>query len=151
MRTALPLSELRVELPAIFDALMHAQILLERHFRDVQVSLFDFSTISHKSAYARTLSNYCKEIEFTVENGVLFILETRTAQKSAQASVTAAVCMVKERIITEREALLRLDANQMDYFLHPVIDSSSGTMFSIIFWMVWLESFDKLNTLFALS
>ena len=58
-----------------------------------------------------------------MESGVLYILESRTAQRSAQASVTAAVCMVKERIITEREALLRLDANQMDYFLHPVIDS----------------------------
>ena len=37
MRIALPLSELQVELPAIFDALMHAQVLLERHFRDMQV------------------------------------------------------------------------------------------------------------------
>ena len=67
-----------------------------------------------------------QNIEFTVENKVLFILETRAAKRTAQASVCVAVEMVKERMITEREALLRIDASQMDFFLHQMLDYNQG-------------------------
>ena len=56
----------------------------------------------------------------------MFILETRPAKRAPQAAVRVAVDMARERVITEREALLRLDAAQMDFFLHPTIDTSQG-------------------------
>lgn len=69
---------------------------------------------------------HLQDIEFTVENKALYILETRSAKRTAQAAVRVAVSMVKERVITEREALIRLDAAQMDYFMHPVLDAEQG-------------------------
>ena len=61
-------------------------------------------------------------MEFTVENGVLFILQTRTGKRTARAAVAIAVKMVEERLITEREAVCRIHPSQMDFFLHPMID-----------------------------
>ena len=61
-----------------------------------------------------------------MENGALFILQTRTAKRTARAAVCIAVSMVKERLITEREALLRIDPHQMDFFLHPMLDCDYG-------------------------
>lgn len=74
---------------------------------------------------------WLQDIEFTVENRMLFILETRTAKRTAQASVCAAVMMVKEKLITEREAMLRIDAQQMDFFLHPMIDTERGRLYLV--------------------
>ena len=105
------LLELHQEQPGIFDSLMHIEGILERHFHDMQ------------------------DIEFTVENRKLWILETRTAKRTPQAAVRIAVDMVKERLITEREALLRIDPNQMDFFLHPTIDTKQGfVQFVVIFY-----------------
>lgn len=67
-----------------------------------------------------------QDIEFTVENKVLHILQTRTAKRTARAGVCVAVAMVKERLISEREALLRTDAAQMDFFLHAMVDKEFG-------------------------
>ncbi len=53
-------------------------------------------------------------------------MQTRSAKRTAQAAVKIAVDMVNEKLITEREALVRLDAKVMDYFLHPMIDSDYG-------------------------
>jgi pyruvate,orthophosphate dikinase len=72
--------------------------MLETHFKDAQ------------------------DVEFTVENGILHILQTRTAKRSAPAAIAMAVAMVKEKLITEREAILRLDPKQMDALLHPMVD-----------------------------
>jgi len=63
-----------------------------------------------------------------VENRHLWILETRTAKRTPQAAVRAAVDMVKEKLITEREALLRIEPNQMDFFLHPTIDTHQSKL-----------------------
>jgi pyruvate,orthophosphate dikinase len=71
-------------------------------------------------------ASHPQDIEFTVENKVLYILETRTAKRTAHASVCVAVDMVREKIITEREALVRIDPSQMDYFLHPMLDYQQG-------------------------
>jgi pyruvate, orthophosphate dikinase len=67
-----------------------------------------------------------QDIEFTVENDVLFILQTHTAKRTACAAVKVAVDMVKEKLITEREALLRINPAQMDFFLHPMLDCDFG-------------------------
>jgi pyruvate,orthophosphate dikinase len=69
---------------------------------------------------------FSQDIEFTVQSGKLFILQTRTGKRTARAGVRIAVEMVREGLITEREALLRLDAKQMDFFLHPMIDPAVG-------------------------
>lgn len=67
-----------------------------------------------------------QEVEFTVENGALFILETRRGKRTAVASVQMAVAMVMESVIYEREALLRINPRQMDYFCLPVVDPQYG-------------------------
>lgn len=67
-----------------------------------------------------------QDIEFTIENKTLYILQTRTGKRTARAAVSISVAMVKEKAITEREALLRIDANQMDFFLHAMIDHDFG-------------------------
>ena len=71
---------------------------------------------------------YLQEIEFTVENRLFWILESRTAKRTPQAAVKVAVDMVKEKMITEREALMRIDPNQMDFFLLPTIDTNQGLL-----------------------
>lgn len=79
------------------------------------------------SCMAFQMTFYFKQvIEFTVEDRHLWILETRTAKRTPQAAVRAAVDMVQEKLITEREALLRLEPDQMDFFLHPTIDTKQG-------------------------
>ena len=60
-----------------------------------------------------------------MENGHLFILQTRTGKRTPRASVRMAVDMVKEHLLTEREALMRIDPKQMVYFLHPMIDQAA--------------------------
>ena len=67
-----------------------------------------------------------QDIEFTVENGKVYILQTRTGKRTARAAVHIAVEMVGERMITEREALLRIDPHQMDFFMHPMVAPGFG-------------------------
>jgi pyruvate,orthophosphate dikinase len=93
-----PLTALQSEQPVVFDKLLHFQALLEKHYRDMQ------------------------EVEFTVENGVLYVLESCNGKRTPKAAVAIAVSMVTEKLINEREALLRIDPQQMDYFLHPAVD-----------------------------
>lgn len=98
IRTPMTVQDLQLEQPTVYDQLSHIERLLERHYRDMQ------------------------DIEFTVENGVLFILQTRRGKRTALAAVRIAVSMVQEKLITERDALMRIDPYQMDFFLHPMID-----------------------------
>eukprot|EP00600_Ochromonadales_sp_CCMP1393_P008438 CAMPEP_0174954150 /NCGR_PEP_ID=MMETSP0004_2-20121128/265_1 /TAXON_ID=420556 /ORGANISM="Ochromonas sp., Strain CCMP1393" /LENGTH=988 /DNA_ID=CAMNT_0016201933 /DNA_START=1859 /DNA_END=4825 /DNA_ORIENTATION=- len=98
VRTPMKLTELRTHQPQVYDSLRVIEGKLERHYRDMQ------------------------DLEFTVENGTLFILQTRTGKRTARAAVHIAAAMVRERLITEREALLRINPSQMDFFLHPMID-----------------------------
>ncbi|MEO5339010.1 MAG: pyruvate, phosphate dikinase [Magnetococcus sp. MYC-9] len=72
--------------------------LLERHYRDMQ------------------------DLEFTIQNGKLWLLQTRTGKRSAQAALTIAVAMVREGLIGREEALLRVDALSLDQMLHPTLD-----------------------------
>ncbi|CAN0522281.1 unnamed protein product [Laminaria digitata] len=78
--------------------------------------------------YQEQLEKYygdMQDIEFTVENGRLYMLQCRNGKRTAKASVKIAVDMVKEGTLTQSEALLRIPANQMDFFLHPTLDPSA--------------------------
>ena len=67
-----------------------------------------------------------QDIEFTIEDGKLYILQTRRGQRTAQAAVKIAVDMYREKLLTRNEAVLRVSPDSLDQLLHPVIDSSVG-------------------------
>jgi len=98
IRTPQPIANLSKEMPVIFQQLFSATSRLEKHYRDVQ------------------------DFEFTIENGKLFLLQTRTGKRTAAAAVKIAVDMVKEVLITREEALMRVDPDQINQLLHPIID-----------------------------
>jgi pyruvate,orthophosphate dikinase len=92
------LDEMRGLFPAAFAVLEQTVDRLERHYRDLQ------------------------DIEFTVEQGRLYLLQTRSAKRTAAASVRAAVAMVEEGLLDRDDAISRIDAAQIDHLLHPMID-----------------------------
>ncbi|WP_093192901.1 pyruvate, phosphate dikinase [Salimicrobium halophilum] len=98
IRTPQPIADLEKEMPDVYKQLVETSQLLEKHYGDMQ------------------------DIEFTVEHGNLFMLQTRNGKRTAQAAVRIAVDMVKEGILSEREALLRVDPDQIDQLLHNHID-----------------------------
>jgi pyruvate,orthophosphate dikinase len=93
-----PIEKLRQPLPAAFAELERVARTLERHFRDVQ------------------------DLEFTIENGKLYMLQTRRAQRTGHASVRIACEMVDEGLITQEEAVARIPPMDLDQLLHPMID-----------------------------
>ncbi len=97
-RTPRPISEMEDSLPGAFAALLRVQDLLENHLRDMQ------------------------DLEFTVERGKLYMLQTRNAKRTVAAAVRIAHEMVGEGLITRDEAVLRVQAAQLDQLLHPVLD-----------------------------
>jgi pyruvate,orthophosphate dikinase len=101
MRTPEPIAALRDHLPAAFTELERTARVLERHFRDVQ------------------------DLEFTIERGVLHMLQTRRAQRSGAAAVRIACDMVEEGVISQEEAVARIPPTDLDQLLHPTIDGSS--------------------------
>lgn len=100
IRTPMKIEELKKRLPEVYDQLLHVAELLERHYKDVQ------------------------DIEFTVERGKLYLLQTRSAKRTGLAAVRIAVDMVNEGIITEKEAITRVQPTHIDQLLHPMIDPS---------------------------
>ena len=102
IRTPLPIDQMAASFPAPHVELMHVQETLERHFRDMQ------------------------DLEFTVERGKLFLLQTRTGKRTVGAAVRIARDMVAEGLITRTEAVQRVEPNQLEQLLHPVIDTSQG-------------------------
>jgi pyruvate,orthophosphate dikinase len=98
IRTPLPLSNLKNDLPEVYGELIKIVTLLEKHYRDVQ------------------------DYEFTIEEGKLYLLQTRTGKRTAQAALKIAVDMVEEGIITKEEAILRVEPNQLNQLLHRRID-----------------------------
>jgi pyruvate, orthophosphate dikinase len=98
IRTPQPLAELRERMPDAFDRLLETMGALERHYRDVQ------------------------DIEFTVEEGRLYLLQTRAAKRTAAAAIKAAVDMTAEGLIDRDEAVARIDPTQLDQLLHPRLD-----------------------------
>ena len=100
-RTPQPLEELHDRLPDAYDQLLETMGSLERHYRDMQ------------------------DIEFTVEEGHLYLLQTRTAKRTAAAGLKAAVDMTGEGLIERDEAVARIDPKQLDQLLHPRLDENA--------------------------
>jgi pyruvate,orthophosphate dikinase len=95
------LPTLEREMPEAYGDLVRVYTLLEKHYREMQ------------------------DIEFTIQQGRLWMLQTRTGKRTTTAAVRIAVEMAKERLISRKEALLRVDASALDQLLHPTIDRSS--------------------------
>ena len=102
IRTPRPIVELEKDLPSIYQELREITNRLELHYKDIQ------------------------DFEFTVQDSTLFMLQTRSGKRTAQAAVKIAVDMVQEGLITTEEALLRVDPTSLDQLLHPRIDSSAS-------------------------
>jgi len=100
IRTPLHIDEMAQHLPTAYMQLMETQERLERHFRDMQ------------------------DIEFTVERGTLYLLQTRTGKRTTAAALRIATDMVTEGLIEQRDAVMRLQPNQLDQLLHRVIGPS---------------------------
>jgi len=98
VRTPQPIEELKKEMPAIYDQLKKITAKLEKHYRDIQ------------------------DFEFTIEQNKLYMLQTRTGKRTAPAAIRIAVDMVKEKLITKEEAIMRIDPAQLDQVLHPRLD-----------------------------
>jgi pyruvate,orthophosphate dikinase len=102
IRTPDPVEAMREKLPDAFDELLETMRRLEEHYKDMQ------------------------DIEFTVEDGKLYLLQTRSAKRTAAAALKAAVNMVDEGLITREEAVARIDPSQLDQLLHPRIDPDAA-------------------------
>jgi pyruvate,orthophosphate dikinase len=98
IRTPEPISSLKTEMPASYDEFLKIGRQLEKHYKDVQ------------------------DLEFTIERGKLYMLQTRIAKRTADAAVKIAVQMVNEGLITEAEAVARVEPEQVDQLLRPQFD-----------------------------
>jgi pyruvate,orthophosphate dikinase len=101
IRTPEPLAHMEQKLPAAFAQLLDTMRRLEEHYRDIQ------------------------DIEFTVEDNALYLLQTRSAKRTAAAAVKAAVDMADEKLISREDAVARIDPAQLDQLLHPMIDPTA--------------------------
>jgi pyruvate, orthophosphate dikinase len=101
IRTPQPIDAMRASLPQAFEQLTATMQRLEEHYRDMQ------------------------DIEFTVEDEQLYLLQTRAAKRTAAAALKAAVAMVDEGLISREEAVARIDPGQLDQLLHPMIDPTA--------------------------
>ena len=101
IRTPQPVSQLKKDSPVHYHALSDCCLTLEQHFREMQ------------------------DMEFTIEDGTFYCLQTRNGKRTAAAAVKIAVDMVREGVIVTGEALRRVDPNQLDQLLHKTLDPSS--------------------------
>ncbi len=98
IRTPISIEQMATALPQAYEQLLEVQKKLENHYREMQ------------------------DLEFTVERGKLYLLQTRTGKRTAAAAVRIAVDMAESRLITQQEAVLRVDPHQLDQLLHPRLD-----------------------------
>jgi pyruvate,orthophosphate dikinase len=101
IRTPKPIVELQAMMPDVYKQLHGITGNLEKHYRDVQ------------------------DFEFTVQDGELYMLQTRNGKRTGSAAVRIAVEMVEEGLISKKEAVLRVDPQQLDQLLHPLLEPSS--------------------------
>jgi len=102
IRTPLHIDELKKRLPDAYRDLDRIYKKLERHYRDML------------------------DIEFTVQEGKLYMLQTRVGKRTAAAALRIAIDMVKEKLIDKKTAIMRIDPDQLDQLLHPTIDPKAG-------------------------
>ncbi|MGZ8715878.1 MAG: pyruvate, phosphate dikinase, partial [Gaiellaceae bacterium] len=98
IRTPQPIEKIREQLPEAYDQLLDTMTRLEQHYRDMQ------------------------DIEFTIEEGKLYILQTRSGKRTAAAALKSAVDMTSEGLIGREDAITRIDPAQLDQLLHPMLD-----------------------------
>ncbi|MFA5158030.1 MAG: pyruvate, phosphate dikinase [Patescibacteria group bacterium] len=98
IRTPKPITELKKDMPKAFAELKSITDNLEKHYRDIQ------------------------DFEFTIEQGKLYMLQTRTGKRTAHAAVKIAVDMVREKMISQDEAIMRVEPESLNQLLHPVFD-----------------------------
>ena len=101
IRTPQPISHLEEQNKALYDQFVAIANKLEKHYRDMQ------------------------DMEFTIENGKLYMLQTRNGKRTAKAALKIAVDLVKEGMLSEKEALLKLEPKQLDALLHPQFDQDA--------------------------
>jgi pyruvate,orthophosphate dikinase len=101
IRTPKPISELAEVMPEAYQELQRIAHILESHYRDMQ------------------------DVEFTIEKGKLYMLQTRNGKRTAHAAINVAVDLVDEGVISKEEAILRIEPNQLDQLLHPSFDEKS--------------------------
>ena len=101
IRTPMPISELANQNPEIYEQFVTIANTLENHYNDMQ------------------------DMEFTIENGKLYMLQTRNGKRTAKAALKIAVDLVREGKITEKEALMKIEPKQLDSLLHPGFDASA--------------------------
>ena len=108
IRTPSPISKLKEEMPAVYEQFVDIATRLEKHYRDMQ------------------------DMEFTIENGKLYMLQTRNGKRTAAAALKIAVDLVDEGMISEKEAVLRVEPKQLDSLLHPQFDAEAMKKASVI-------------------
>ena len=101
VRTPSPISKLQEEMPEIYDQFASIATRLEHHYKDMQ------------------------DMEFTIENGKLYMLQTRNGKRTAAAAIKIAVDMVDEGLIDRKDALMRVEPKQLDALLHPQFDKAA--------------------------
>ena len=101
VRTPHPIAELEKWNPVVYQQLRDSTTMLEKHYRDVQ------------------------DFEYTIQDGKLYMLQTRNGKRTGPAAVRIAVEMVQEGLIDKKEAILRVEPQQLDQLLHPVLDPAS--------------------------
>ena len=100
IRTPMPLREMQKTMPKVYAQLQRVRVKLEKHYRDMQ------------------------DMEFTVEDGTLYMLQTRTGKRTPAAAFRIAVDMAKEKLIHKEEAILRIKPEDIERLFYPVIDST---------------------------
>ena len=101
VRTPSPISQLKEDMPEVYDQFAAIADRLEKHYKDMQ------------------------DMEFTIENGKLYMLQTRNGKRTAAAALKIAVDLVDEGMIDEEEAVLRVEPKQLDALLHPQFDAEA--------------------------
>ena len=101
IRTPFPIEELNKQMPEVYQQFVSIVDTLEKHYRDMQ------------------------DMEFTIEEGKLYFLQTRNGKRTAQAALKIAVDLVEEGLNTKEEALLKVDPKQLDTLLHPAFDEAA--------------------------
>ncbi|MGX8711245.1 MAG: pyruvate, phosphate dikinase, partial [bacterium] len=101
IRTPFPISHLQQDMPEVYNQFAEIANNLEKHYTDMQ------------------------DMEFTIENGKLYMLQTRNGKRTAAAALKVAVDLVDEGMITEEEAVLRVEPKQLDSLLHPQFDATA--------------------------